>query len=114
MALQRDVDAFALEAATRSRRAAAASSITPPQNPTEPAHLSPSSSSASRRRTALLAATSSDLEIMGLPSMTSWPEFLVNVSTQFDSAVEDLDAIEQQVGRRSVDHCLFDMPVQGC
>ena len=101
MALQRDVDAFALEAATRTRRAAAiaagASSSSSPLNPTEPAHSPPSSSSASRRRTALLAATTSDLEIMGLPSLTSWPEFLANVSTQFDSAVEDLDAIEQQV-----------------
>ena len=99
MALQRDVDAFAIEAATRSRRAssAAAAVSLPDTDPPSTSVASSSSSSASRRHAALLAATLDHQEVLGLPSLTSWPDFLTNVSLQFDSAVEDLDAIEQEV-----------------
>ena len=81
MALQRDVDAFTLEA-VRIRRCTA------------------TVSSPAATTTAAAAGKCSDdkdFVVMGVAAATPWREFLSKVSSQFDEAVEELEGIQQQV-----------------
>ena len=81
MALQRDVDAFTLEA-VRIRRCTA------------------TVSSPAATTTAAAAGKCSDdkdFVIMDVAAATPWREFLSKVSSQFDEAVEELESIQQQV-----------------
>jgi len=86
MALQRDVDAFSMEA-VRNRR------ITPMGC----MHVSGTEETALQRREEGEGGEgmSQTEDVMCLPSVTSWREFLTSISSQFDAAVEEMDKVEK-------------------
>ena len=83
MALQRDVDAFTLEA-VRIRRCTATVS-------------SPAATTTTTAAAAGKCSDDKDFVVMGVAAATPWREFLSKVSSQFDEAVEELEGIQQQV-----------------
>jgi hypothetical protein len=102
MALQRDVDAFSMEA-VRNRR------ITPMGC----MHVSGTEETALQRREEGEGGEgmSQTEDVMCLPSVTSWREFLTSISSQFDAAVEEMDKVEKLVrdkGARRRQVCLTD------
>ena len=82
MALQRDVDAFTLEAVRIRRCTATVSS---------PAVTTTAAASAGK------CSGDKDFVVMDVAAATPWREFLSKVSSQFDEAVEELESIQQQV-----------------
>lgn len=83
MALQRDVDAFTMEA-IRTRRI-------PPRN-----ILPGTFSERQQPRGGGNRSLHGKDNVMDVPSLTSWEDFLANISSQFDSAVEEMDKIRSQ------------------
>ena len=90
MALQRDVDAFSMEA-VRTRRI-------PPRSPPISSTSSMTATEASSGREggggSRLASTE---DIMAVPSVSSWQEFVSSISSQFDATVEEIDRVEGMV-----------------